>query len=157
MGRGTTCLHYVECCVFYGGSGTLLTLSFKALFYSVAHVEYEGETGTGCIQLWGSSYKHHSALFDANNIKTSSDIFHLTHLYQQISQLFKTFDGKTQLLEFLRIFLIRLDQNNRNISQGCRPKKKSIFKDIVQIGGREINPISKNAAKRTRQHAGKVA
>ena len=49
MGRGTTCLHYVECCVFYGGSGTLLTLSFKALFYSVAHVEYEGETGTDCI------------------------------------------------------------------------------------------------------------
>ena len=28
--------------------------------------------------------------------------------------------------------------------KGCRKKKPSIFTDIVQIGGREFNPISKN-------------
>ena len=29
------------------------------------------------------------------------------------------------------------------VYKGCRPKKNSIFTDIVQIGGREVNPISK--------------
>ena len=29
-------------------------------------------------------------------------------------------------------------------SKGCRPKKNSIFVDIVQIGGRKVNPMSKN-------------
>ena len=33
---------------------------------------------------------------------------------------------------------------SKPLYKGCRPKKNSIFKDIFQIGGREVNPISKN-------------
>ena len=47
----------------------------------------------------------------------------------------------SQKYEFFLTLIVQLDLN---MALGVIPKKKnSIFKDIVQKGGREVNPISK--------------